>query len=175
MVDNADREGERTLAARFANALRDLTKRVCVSYDTGPPQSVMLDLQFGRPGEARGPRLGAGAAGPGEREAGDVSLFVSCAWRVQTTSEVLCGCWDDKEEGGQMRAGLERILGQPVRRALAVPPAWDLALELENGVVLRVFCDQTNDEEGADNYSLYAGDTVFTVGTLSDLYEEPRQ
>jgi hypothetical protein len=160
-MDQSGDQGERSLPARFSNALRELTKKVCLAYDTGPPQSVMLDVSFGREGTAP--------------EAGGLSLFASCAWRLQTTSEVLCGCWDDKEDSGQMRAGLDRLVGQPVRRALAVPPGWDLAVEFENGLVLRVFCDQTNDQEGADNYSLYCGNTVYTVGTLSELYEEPRQ
>jgi hypothetical protein len=160
---------------RFISILRELEGQPCLYYLTSPSGGPALDLHFGAKVPRRQPLDLPGMTAVQRHYEGERSLYVTCAWRLENRDGVLAGCWDDAGPHGQMRHGLDPLVGQRVRRAIAQPPAWDLALEFENGTLLRVFCDQTSDEEGADNYALFTPDTVFLVGTMSDLFIEPRE
>jgi len=159
---------------RLLGALRELEGKPCLYYLTSPAGGSALDLHFG----AKVPRRQAidlpGLTAVQRHHEGELSLYVTCAWRLESRDAVLCGCWDDTAPDGQMRFGLDQLVGQRVKRAMAQPPAWDLALEFEGGRLLRVFCDQTSDEEGADNYSVFTSDTVYVIGSAGDLFVEPR-
>jgi hypothetical protein len=172
MTDN--NEKAQPVSAQLGSALRRLVKKPCLFIDTGPIDSPFVDLHFGSKIEREQPLDYADADSEVSRYEGEMSLFISCAWRLDSAEDVVCGCWDDKSDAGQMRIGLTRLDGKTVRRVLANPPGWDLAIELDDGLLLRVFCDQTNDEEGADNYALYTTESIFTVGTMSELFVEPR-
>jgi hypothetical protein len=173
MSMSPDPSESRVTASQFSAAIQKLVKKPCLAYDLGPVSgSPVVDLHFGKP------IRGASQAGDDEALSlspqGELSLYVACAWRLESREQIVCGCWDDQSPEGQMRTGLDQLVGHTVRRVMAVPPAWDLAIEFDNGLLLRVFCDQTNDDEGADNYALYTGAEIFTVATLSDLFVSPR-
>jgi hypothetical protein len=160
--------------AQFLAALHALQGQPCLYYLTSPSGGSALDLHFGAKVPRRQPLELPGLTAVQRHHEGERSLYLTCAWRLETRDAVLCGCWDDSGTGGQMRHGLDQLIGQRVRRAIAQPPAWDLVLEFENGLLLRVFCDQTSDEEGGENYAVFTADTVFLVGTLSDVFIESR-
>jgi len=165
---------ERPLAAQLASALQKLVKKPFCLFDVGPSDSPFVDLHFGKKIERAEPLPYTREGDEVGHFEGEMSLYISCVWRLDSPDDVICGCWDDKSLDGQMRTGLGRLLGRTVRRVLTQPPAWDLTIELDEGWLLHVFCDQTNDEEGADNYSLFTKDHVYTVGTLSEVFVEAR-
>jgi hypothetical protein len=99
---------------------------------------------------------------------GEYVMFIECAWRIDERDQVVAGCWDDNADGGPMLSGLRRIVGQPVR-SIEISGACDLTIAFEGDLSLRVFCDQTNEEDGGDNYSLFTPSRTMTVGCRSRL------
>lgn len=168
------RKAERSLGRQLADAMSRLEKKPCIFYYVGPETGSFADLHFGQKVPRKTPLPHPDMSDEMRRFEGQLSLFLGCAWRLETPDEILAGCWDDPGPDGQMRFGLDQLIGQMVRRVRVVPPSYDLAIEFENGRLLRVFCDQTNDEEGTDNYAFFTPEATFVVGTLSELSREAR-
>jgi hypothetical protein len=102
------------------------------------------------------------------------AIFILCVWRVDSKSKVVCGCWDDNTENGEMLAGLRRLVGSTITSVNVKKPAWDLDLTFSNGLVLRVFCASVNLVDMDDNYSVFLPEGIFTVSTRSKLLKEQR-
>lgn len=104
---------------------------------------------------------------------GEVVLYLEeCPWRVDSSTAVLCSWMDENAEGGRLVEGLMQLKGLSVVEAEVVQPALDLILTFEGGLVLRVFPDQANPDEG-DNYAVSLADgTMFILSAHSTLYVE---
>ena len=68
-----------------------------------------------------------------------------------------------------MDLGVRRLKGRRVVGVQLVDVSFDLRLTFDSDIVLHIFCDQTNRDERADNYSLMSGPDYFTVGSESVL------
>jgi hypothetical protein len=73
-----------------------------------------------------------------------------------------------------MLAGLKRIVGRHVRAIDVSTPSFDATVAFDDGLSLRLFCDQTNEEDRGDNYSLFTSTQTLTVGCRSRLEISPR-
>ena len=99
----------------------------------------------------------------------EFSVFVeNCDWRLESSERVLCSSKNDNREGQEMLVGLGNLLGCVTERLESNCPGHDLNIYFSKSIVLRLFCDSCSEEEG-DNYSLFAGTLVTTIGPWGKL------
>jgi hypothetical protein len=68
-----------------------------------------------------------------------------------------------------MLTGLQRLVSKKLISCTLESPGLDIKMYLEDELTLKIFCDQVNEVDCADNYALYIEDEVFVVGTKSHL------
>jgi hypothetical protein len=104
----------------------------------------------------------------------EYSIYIECVWRLDSDKGIICGAWDDNSKKGKMLQGLNHLLGNQITRIIILEPAYDLIIEFSNSFKLKVFCDQVNEKDGNDNYSLFTPTEIITVGNRSKLLTESR-
>ena len=62
-----------------------------------------------------------------------------------------------------MLNGLKLLIGQRISRINLSKPGFDLDIEFSKGLTLKVFCDQTNENDQNDNYMLFTRDQIITA------------
>ena len=107
------------------------------------------------------------------RYTGEFSLYSECSWRLDADEDVVLTCWTHTpDERGFNRAYIEllgKLKGAKVISFDLRSPGWDLDLTFDNGLTLRLFCDQPINEEDATNYILADGDLRCFVGAQSSV------
>lgn len=101
-------------------------------------------------------------------------LSLECAWRLETAQEVICSSADHADLDGPMVEGMSRLEGASVTAVSITAPAWDLAIAFDNGLHLKVFCEETLNTN-YENYSLRLPSGRHLVvhgGVISDVDEE---
>jgi hypothetical protein len=156
-------------------ALALLKDKPCWSVLAGAGTGSTLHLEFGARVPRRmplreRPRITRDQA----RYEGELDLFVQCAWRLERSQTVLCGSTDDDRNDGPMVQGLRELVGKAVLAVQVEAPVPDLAISFDDGLRLKVFCDQTNLETNDDNYSLRVGETLYVVGSRGHIVTEKR-
>ena len=73
-----------------------------------------------------------------------------------------------------MMRGLQGLVGQRLEAFHLDQPGLDLCLRFDNGWMFRIFCDQVNEEDNADNYCVFCPEEILVVGTKSRLGREDR-
>jgi len=111
-----------------------------------------------------------------EREnEGELAVFVSCAWRIESASDVIAVWSDPISKDTPLPRGAEVIKGARVVGARASSPAYDLELRFDQGWILRVFCDQPIFEIGNTNYTVSRMRHVVSIESGGKLsVESPR-
>jgi hypothetical protein len=71
-----------------------------------------------------------------------------------------------------MLSGLRCLIGRSVESIDVANSTFDLVLQLTDGLVLRVFCDQTNEEADDPNYTLHTRSKIYVVGPKGQLQIE---
>jgi hypothetical protein len=104
----------------------------------------------------------------------EFELFVLCAWRLDSEAEVVCGSLDDNSNHGPMLKGLDRLVGQRVQAFSLTDPGMDLELHFE-GLCFRIFCDNLNEVDMEDNYSVFLPGEIVTVATRSRVGRSERE
>ncbi len=105
---------------------------------------------------------------------GEYGLSIECAWRLDSDKEVICGSWDDNSKKGKMLQGLNLLVGRHITRVDLLKPAWDLTVEFSDSLILKIFCDQTNEEDENDNYMLFTSTEILVIGSRGRLDFEQR-
>lgn len=100
---------------------------------------------------------------------GEYCVFIQCAWRIELDDEVVCGSGDDTSPGGPMATAARMMLNRRVVQVDVSGPAFDLTLGFDGGLVLKLFCDQTNVEANDLNYSMTVGRTTASIGPRGRL------
>jgi hypothetical protein len=166
---------QRKISVEFEGAVNRLVGQLCWGIIAGAGTGSIISLQLGRqiPRQlhSRNPTLSRLQ----KKYESEYTLFIECAWRLESNSKVICGCWDDNSKNGEMIAGLKRLTGSTVTSVNVKKPTWDLDLMFSNGLVLRVFCDSVNLADLNDNYSVFLPEGIFVVGTRSKLWKEQRE
>lgn len=162
------------LTAEFIARLNRLIGQVCWGFAAGAGTGSVVSLDIGgkvlRESPLKNPHLSAEQ----QKYAAEFGLFIQCAWRIESKAQVVCGAWDDNTGGGRMLEGLRLLVGQVISSVEVAKPALDLAMNFDGGLALRIFCDQTNQAEMEDNYSLFLPDAIYVVGHRSQLRREAR-
>ena len=158
----------------LAESLKGLIAKECSGFYAGPVTGPDIDLHFGRKTTIVVPVSRPSLPEGLKLAQGEISLFIECAWRLDSEREVICGSTDSNENDGPMQRGLALIVGRAVKSVKVELPAGDLTVRFDGDIALRVFCDQTNLEEGNDNYSLHVKDRIYIVGPRGRLRYELR-
>ena len=161
------------LVEEFLGSLMDLRGKSCWSFYAGPSTGSNVDFDFGRKLPRTVPLLGNPNLTDDQKfYAGEMSLFVQCGWRLDSSREVICGSTDSSEKDGPLLLGLQAMVGTMVERVNVAGPAFDLVLSLSGDLFLKVFCDQTSLEEGDANYSLHMRQRIYIVGPRGRVHCE---
>lgn len=143
--------------------LLSLVGEKCWAVVAGTGTGSVLSLYFGgrvpRQRRLSNPNVSAEA----QEFDGEYVLYIECAWRLDSEDAVICSWTDDNSRGETMLTGLQNLENETVRACELGHPAHDLTITFENGMALRIFCDQAGDD-GPDNFSFFTGSQASVVG-----------
>jgi hypothetical protein len=162
------------LAEDFVLQLRTLVGKPCWSVVAGAGTGSRVALDFGRKFQRDVPCPNPHLTADQQNYDSEISLFIECAWRLDTSTEVLCSSSETDSNDGPMVSGLNSLVDHEVESIDVVPPAFDLVVRFAGGLSLKIFCDQTNLDDGWDNYSLHLRDRIFIVGPRGRITTEVR-
>jgi hypothetical protein len=159
------------LVGEFEAALQKLVGLECWSIVGGKPHSTLATFDFGQKIERRVPLNYPQLSSEQRSFYGEISLVTCfCPWRVETPDTVI-GSWTDRSDNGApLMHPLENLIGLTVERVELARPALDLILTFTTNLTLRLFCDQTNEQDGGDNYIYFAPDRSYSVELHSKLH-----
>lgn len=152
-----------------------LKNKICWTVTAGSGTGSVFNLGLGGKIPRRRPLTNRHLTQEQRENVAEYGLFVMCVWRLDTSDRVLCGAWDSNDAEGPMLSGLRQLIGHRVIQISVRDPGLDLELTFDNNLQLNVFCDQTNEQENSDNYSLYLPESVLIAGAKSVLRLEHRQ
>jgi hypothetical protein len=162
------------MSQQLARGLASLVGQRCWGAVAGSGTGSVVSLSFGRMIPRTTPLANPHLSTAVRENEAELGLYIECAWRIDGPDAVVAGCWDDNQADGPMLGGLAQLIDQSVVAADVTEPAFDLHLRFSNGIVLRVFCDKTNRDDGDDNYSLMIPSTTLIVGCRSVVRAERR-
>jgi hypothetical protein len=156
------------------NLIREsLLSNVCWSVIGGDGAGTAIQLAFGD----KVPRVNAlknlKLLEEERMFAGEFSLFVECAWRLQTQDSVLCTWLSSNRNGESRHNELTQLIGRRVMDLKVCMPAGDLEIAFEDGKVLVIFADQANEVDQSDNYTFYSSVYAITNGHKSSISVRP--
>jgi len=165
------------LEEEFENELKRLIGKPCLSIYAGESTGPDVLIDFGKKMPRTIPVLNPKLTEEERYYEGEVSLFIRCAWRVDTKREVICGSTDSAVEDGPMITGLGVLLQRTVESIQVRLPGLDLTVKFNGSLELRIFCDQTDLENEYDNYSFtLKKNKIYIVGPRGRLrYELPNK
>jgi hypothetical protein len=153
----------------FITTIHTLVGKECWGITAGERTGSVIDLDFGKKIHRKHPGPNPALPADLRLDDGELGMFIECAWRLDAADRVICGWGESGAEGGPLGRGLQLIVNKIVERVSIEQPAFDLALHFENGLVLRVFCDQTESAEDSNNYVLFTPDHYYVVSNRSKL------
>ncbi len=160
---------------QYRSVLEQLVGRSCWGFAAGSGTGSVVSLQIGEKVPHKLQLTNRHISEDLRRFSGEFVILIECVWRLDSKSKIVTGAWDDNRRDGPMLKGLDRIVGRKIERIEIVEPGLDLNLWFENGLVLRVFCDQINEIDATDNYSVFTPALIYCVGERSGLRPEGRQ
>ncbi len=105
-----------------------------------------------------------------QRFIGEIAIFIeNAAWRLDSELEIICSSTSSNHKGGRYEKAANLLVGRKVVRVDISKPALDLVIEFDGKLFLRVFCDQTNEVDNHDNYSVHMVEGIYTIGTNSQV------
>lgn len=143
----------------------------CWAFAAGTGTGYQVTLEFGEPIPRQYPLKNPTLPMRQRQSAGELTLFIQCAWRIDAADVVVGGSGDANFDVQRMRNSLQRLIGDKVRTVQLSEPGLDLHLSFENSLMLSIFCDQTN-EESLGNYSIHTQNDVVAVGAQSAVFLE---
>jgi hypothetical protein len=163
------------LVAEFESELQRLVSLECWSVKGGKPTGSMVTFEFGRKILRNNPIGNPNLTDDERNYTGEVGLFTYfCPWRIEHGDDIISSWNDDNSKEGPMLRALYRLLDETVERVELLRPGLDLNLYFTGNLVLRLFCDQIDEEEGADNYIYFAPSKSYAVGIRSEIKVELR-
>ncbi len=161
------------LVTEFETVLQRMIGLQCWSIIAGKPSGSMVSFDFGRKILRNNPIANPELTDDQRNYIGEVSLFTYfCPWRIEAGDDIICSWNDDNSEDGPMLRALYRLLDEKVEHVELLRPGLDLNIHFSGSLVLRLFCDQTDEEEGANNYVYFAPDKSYAVGIRSKINVE---
>jgi hypothetical protein len=144
-----------------------LHSSVCWSVVAGAGTGSLVSLDFGEKIIRTKPLKNPALSDEQRNYFGENVLYIECAWRLQTRSEVICSSTSGNLENQSMVDGLRQIIGAHVVKVRAQLPGGDMEIIFDNGISLLIFADQSNEVEKIDNYTFYSPNFIITNGPKS--------
>jgi hypothetical protein len=94
---------------------------------------------------------------------GEYGFYITCSWRLNSKSKVICSSKSSNHKDGPMEKGLSLLVDKRITKVKVTEPAFDTELEFDGSFRLTLFCDEANEADQLDNYSFFAPDVVYTV------------
>ena len=163
----------KNLSKGFLNSLAKLNGQECWSVIGGEGTGSNLTMGFGQRIERTRP-LDNPFLTPQDRHfVGEYSLFITCMWRLDSKSKVICGSYEPNDNDGYMIQQINKLAGLKVISAKAFPPGYDLEISFEKGLTFRAFCLETDPEDKGGNFCLFIENYCYSIETRSEIkYEE---
>jgi hypothetical protein len=149
--------------------LSKMIGRRCWSIVAGPGTGSVVSLGLGDKVRRTKPLTNSHLSYDQRMFESEFEIFIESFWRLDGPSQVICGGWDDNRPEGPMLTGLRRLEGKELLDSHVSDPGLDLVLCFEDDLRLRVFCDQINEADQGDNYSVVTPEFESIVGTRSLL------
>lgn len=159
------------LIAEFETTIHQLAGLECWNITAGAVGSMAsLDLGAKILRNKPLPFYNASLSIDEHKHRGELVLYIEdCPWRLDSVDEVIASWTDSSAPNGPIVTGLKRLIGQRIESAALAHPGLDLTVHFSGGLVLRIFPDQSDPEQG-DNYSLSVADErAYIVGARSLL------
>src|SRR5215470_3432642 len=134
------------LGAEFDDRLNRLVGKPCWAIYAGKTTGSHVDIHFGQKIPRTIPLLGDHLTQDQRFHEAEIALYITCAWRLDGESEVICGAAEAISEDGQTSAGLDVLVGKRVESVQLYEPALDLTISFEGSALLKIFCDQTDED-----------------------------
>ncbi len=159
-------------AEELESLVLGLRSKACWAALAGRGTGSAIDIHFGAKVPREVPLTNPTLTDEERRFEGDTSIYITCAWRLDSRSSVVCGWLDGGETVEGMVRGLRSVVGHRVEAVDIQRPAWDLKIVFDNGLTLTIFADQTNLIDHDSNYSVFHATKAITVGARSEVRTE---
>ena len=153
----------------------ELPQKACWSVIAGNGSGSVICLDFGRKLPRIKPLKNPTLTEEQRNYEGEYSLYIECAWRLQTKKQVLCSSTSSNMTGQDMLNGLSQLIGGQVVKVAVRALGGDLTIHFDNGLILLVFADQGNEADDIDNYTYYSTEWVITNGSRSHISKQSRK
>lgn len=138
----------------------------------GEVHGATIGLDIGRRRKRAVPLTNPRVSEEVRRYEGQFGLFVTCAWRLELESRVVCSSESEEDDGRDIAEGMANLIGRVIVDVQVDERTFDLALTLRPEARLSVFCDEV--DEGACNYDVTLRDSLLIVGPKSVVRREAR-
>ena len=162
------------LFPELQHGLNQFVGEICWGIAAGRGTGSIVSLHFGAKMLRRIPLNNPHLSNELREYDSQMGLFITCSWRLDSDSDVICGWTDSNEEGGPMLSGLQKIVGQKVKQVDLILPGLDLGLHFSNSLLLRIFSDRTDSTQDEGNYTVFLPRWAYVVGIKSKLKKEAR-
>lgn len=146
---------------------RSLSSLPCWSATSGGGTGSRLGLEFGRKikrkKEISNPKISEAL----RQSNGEFGLLVFCTWRISDGHKVIGGSYDDLAEGGETHSALQEIGRSSVLSITVDAVTCDLRIVFVEGLILDVFCNETNTLDETNNFYFFSPDDVLVIGPKS--------
>ncbi|MEM9103847.1 MAG: hypothetical protein AAGB12_16185 [Pseudomonadota bacterium] len=150
------------------NTYIDLLKgKLCWSVVAGPGTGSVVKLGFGGKNKRNKPLKNAKLINEQRCFKPELELMIHCAWRLLKSDIVICGWRDSNELEGNMLKGLNQLNNKTVESIRLSKNTYDLDIYFENDICFQLFCDQTNDYDSDENFTLFMNPGTCTIGLKS--------
>lgn len=152
------------------NARIDVLKgKSCWSIVAGEGTGSVVTIGFGDKRKKSKPLKNPNLTEEQRNFDSEIEIMVYCAWRVLSSDSIICSWRDSNELDGEMLKGLQLLKDKKVIEAKLMETTYDLDIIFENGIRFQLFCDQTNDYDSDENFTIFMGHESCTVGLKSAL------
>jgi len=151
------------------SSIKSLKNKLCWAVIAGTNTGSVVKLGFGEKIKRKKALTNPSLTVEEKDFTAEMELMVWCAWRLTDSNKVLCGWRDSNEATGNMITGLSLLRDKTVIDANIEGKACDLTILFEGEILLQLFCDQTNDFDADENYSLFVNNYIYTIGLNSEL------
>jgi hypothetical protein len=155
--------------AQLESAISSFREQKCWSVIAGAGSGSLITLAFGRKVRRTRSLRNQHLTEVQRDFEGELELYVECAWRLETTTSVICTSTSNNEHGGTMLGGLEKLIGTTIVEAKLTHPAMDIKIAFDNGLTLVVFADQANEADKYCNYTVSEKSKIIINGAKSEI------
>ena len=146
----------------FKIELSNLLGKECWGIVGGVGTGSVISLSIGKKIEKTVPSKNPHLSEIVRRYNSEYSIMISCPWRIESKTKILCGSHHRNESDGPYSKSFMQIIGKTISNIRCESPAYDLKLVFGNELSLIIHCSSIGmDEEECYSFGTPLG--WFTV------------